>query len=141
MKLLYLDLETTDVKVVWGTGIHQIGLIIEVDGEVKEEHDIKVAPFEADTINPKSLEVAGVTEEDLEDYILPNLAQQQLVGVLSKYVDPFNPEDKFHFVRNEIACGFSLSSSPNFRKWSVHSSPIGSLTAAAALQATSRRFH
>ena len=43
MKLLFLDLETTGVK-FWRNGIHQIGGIVDIDGQEAERFDIRLAP-------------------------------------------------------------------------------------------------
>lgn len=60
MKLLFFDLETTGVK-FWGNGIHQIGGIVDIDGQETERFDIRLAPNPAATIEQEALDVAGVT--------------------------------------------------------------------------------
>ena len=42
-KLLFFDLETTGVK-FWRNGIHQIGGIVDIDGQEVERFDIRLAP-------------------------------------------------------------------------------------------------
>ena len=46
-KLLFFDLETTGVK-FWRNGIHQIGGIVDIDGQEAERFDIRLAPNPAD---------------------------------------------------------------------------------------------
>lgn len=41
-KLLFFDLETTGVK-FWRNGIHQIGGIVDIDGQETERFDIRLA--------------------------------------------------------------------------------------------------
>ena len=41
-KLLFFDLETTGVK-FWRNGIHQIGGIVDIDGQEAERFDIRLA--------------------------------------------------------------------------------------------------
>lgn len=48
-KLLFFDLETTGVK-FWRNGIHQIGGIVDIDGQEVERFDIRLAPNPAATI-------------------------------------------------------------------------------------------
>lgn len=48
-KLLFFDLETTGVK-FWRNGIHQIGGIVDIDGQEAERFDIRLAPNPAATI-------------------------------------------------------------------------------------------
>ena len=58
-KLLFFDLETTGVK-FWRNGIHQIGGIVDIDGQETERFDIRLAPNPAATIEHEALDVAGV---------------------------------------------------------------------------------
>lgn len=54
MKLLFFDLETTGVK-FWRNGIHQIGGIVDIDGQEAERFDIRLAPNPAATIEQEAL--------------------------------------------------------------------------------------
>lgn len=49
MKLLFFDLEANGVK-FWRNGIHQIGGIVDIDGQEVERFDIRLAPNPAATI-------------------------------------------------------------------------------------------
>ena len=53
-------------------GIHQLsGYIVVIENKmpvIKEEFDYHIKPFEGALINDKSLEIAGITREDLETY-------------------------------------------------------------------------
>ena len=64
MKIFYFDLETTGVK-FWKNGIHQISGAIEIDGEIKEEFDYHVQPYERAEIEDEALAVGGVTREQI----------------------------------------------------------------------------
>lgn len=66
-KLLFFDLETTGVK-FWRNGIHQIGGIVDIDGQEAERFDIRLAPNPAATIEQEALDVAGVTLEQVQSY-------------------------------------------------------------------------
>ena len=59
-KLLFFDLETTGVK-FWRNRIHQIGGIVDIDGQEAERFDIRLALNPAATIEQEALDVAGVT--------------------------------------------------------------------------------
>lgn len=85
MKLLFFDLETTGVK-FWRNGIHQIGGIVDIDGQEAERFDIRLAPNPAATIEQEALDVAGVTLEQVQSYQPMEEGYRQLVGILSKYV-------------------------------------------------------
>lgn len=83
MKLLFFDLETTGVK-FWRNGIHQIGGIVDIDGQEAERFDIRLAPNPAATIEQEALDVAGVTLEQVQSYQPMEEGYRQLVGILSQ---------------------------------------------------------
>lgn len=97
MKLLFFDLETTMVK-FWRNGIHQIGGIVDIDGQETERFDIRLAPNPAATIEQEALDVAGVTLEQVQSYQPMEEGYRQLVGILSKYVNKFDKRDKMYLV-------------------------------------------
>lgn len=97
MKLLFFDLETTGVK-FWRNGIHQIGGIVDIDGQEVERFDIRLAPNPAATIEQEALDVAGVTLEQVQSYQPMEEGYRQLVGILSKYVNKFDKRDKMYLV-------------------------------------------
>lgn len=97
MKLLFFDLETTGVK-FWRNGIHQIGGIVDIDGQEAERFDIRLAPNPAATIEQEALDVAGVTLEQVQSYQPMEDGYRQLVSILSKYVNKFNKKDKMYLV-------------------------------------------
>lgn len=97
MKLLFFDLETTGVK-FWRNGIHQIGGIVDIDGQEAERFDIRLAPNPAATIEQEALDVAGVTLEQVQSYQPMEDGYRQLVSILSKYVDKFDKRDKMYLV-------------------------------------------
>lgn len=96
-KLFVYDLETTGVR-YWKNGIHQISGMVVIDGEVKEEINIKCQPYKDALIEDEALAVAGVTREDLKGYMPFQGAYVELIKLLSKYVDKFNKKDKFYLV-------------------------------------------
>lgn len=94
MKLFYYDVETTGVK-YWRNGIHQISGAIEIDGEIKEYFDFKVRPYPDAIIDPKALEVGGVTLEQVMAYPPMSEVYSQILRMLGKYVDKYDKGDKF----------------------------------------------
>lgn len=78
-KLLFFDLETTGVK-FWRNGIHQIGGIVDIDGQETERFDIRLAPTPAATIEQEALDVAGVTLEQVQSYQPMEEGYRQLEG-------------------------------------------------------------
>lgn len=88
---------TTGVK-FWRNGIHQIGGIVDIDGQEAERFDIRLAPNPAATIEQEALDVAGVTLEQIQSYQPMEEGYRQLVSILSKYVNKFDKRDKMYLV-------------------------------------------
>lgn len=111
MKLFLFDLETTDVSE--NSGIHQISGRIIIEGEVKETFNFHVAPHAGASINPKALEVCGVTLEQIQAYSPMQEVFPQVVAMLDKYIDKYDKKDKFFLV------GYNNSHFDNsqFRHW------------------------
>lgn len=106
MKIIYFDLETTGVN-FWQHGIHQISGAIEIDGEIKEEFNFKVAPNPSAKIEQEALNVGGVTLELIQSYAPMKQVYGELITLLSKYVDKFDKKDKF------FLCGYNNASFDN----------------------------
>lgn len=97
----FIDVETT------GTN-HKENGIIQIAGSVcffteqgveeKETFNYNVAPFDADRIEDKALEVNGVTREQLSTYPGPEVVYTKLVELFSKYCDKYNRQDKMFFI-------------------------------------------
>lgn len=103
-KILWLDTETTGLTEKHG--LVQVAGIIDIDGVVKEEFDIKCAPFPNDAIDEGALKGQGRTITDVMAFPDPRKSFQHFEAVLGKYVDKFNREDKYiiagHNVRFDI---------------------------------------
>lgn len=97
MKLFFFDLETTGTN-PGRHGIHQISGQIVIDGETKENFNWYVRPNPRAQIDPKALQVSGVTEEQIRNYPPMEQVYGELIDMLSKYVDRYNPKDKFFLV-------------------------------------------
>ena len=97
MKLCYIDLETTGTK-PYKHAIHQIAGFIEIDNILEKEFEFRLAPHEYAEIDPKALEIAGVSEDTLHTYEEPDKAFKRLRSLLSSYVNRFDRSDKFYFI-------------------------------------------
>ena len=97
MKLAYIDVETTGLSANKNF-IHQLAMIIEIDGEVVEELNLKVKPPTGAIINKKALEIGGVTIDDLRQYPEYDEQYKVFVDTLGKHVDKYDKQDKYHFV-------------------------------------------
>lgn len=101
VKILYLDLETTGLY-SRRHGIIQIAGIIEIDGNIAEEFNFKVKPFEEDEVVEKALEVNKTSEAEIKLYEDPKEVFFKFITKLSKHVNRFDKNDKFHIIGYKI---------------------------------------
>lgn len=101
MKLLYLDTETTGLDPA-KNAVVQIAGIIEIDGEVKEEFNLKPKPFYGQLLDPEALKINGITKDGLEELEPPEAIYEQIKGILDKYVDKYDRSDKLYLVGQNI---------------------------------------
>lgn len=97
MLKIYYDLETTGTD-VRKHSIHQLALIVEVDGEVVETVEIRTAPHPKAQIDPKALKTSKVTEEQIRAYQPMEQAYRQFLQLFRKYVDPYDKTSRAHLV-------------------------------------------
>jgi len=98
MKEFWNDTETAGLAPSSSALLQIAGQII-IDGDVKEEVNINLQPFPEDRISDKALEINGLKREDLfsPDRMTPAAGYQALMNILKKYVDKYEPKDKFQF--------------------------------------------
>jgi DNA polymerase-3 subunit epsilon len=75
--------------------IIQIGALVEIDGEVVEEINLRCQPFDWDAVEPEALAISGATIEKLRSYCEPSETYQKFTKILGKYVNKYDPKDKF----------------------------------------------
>lgn len=97
MKKLYIDTETTGLD-ARKNGIIQVSGIIEIDGAVAQEFNIKCQPMPGDQVEPKALEVTGTTQEMIMTYESGSSAYQELVSIFDRYISKYDKSDKFQVV-------------------------------------------
>jgi DNA polymerase III epsilon subunit-like protein len=89
-----LDVETTGLDPE-KNGVIQIGALIEMDSKFVESFTQEVRTFSADEVSEKALAISGKTEDAIAGFLDPTIAYKIFVGVLGRYVDKYNPADKF----------------------------------------------
>jgi DNA polymerase-3 subunit epsilon len=94
IKKIFYDLETTGLDPVIN-GVHQLSGCIEIDGNVAEYFNFKMKPFPTDELEPKALEVGGITIADLATYPDPEEVYKKFLSLMGKYVNKFDKKDKF----------------------------------------------
>lgn len=97
MKLLFLDTETTGVDPL-KNGVVQIAGIVDIDGEVVEEFELKCRPFPGQTYTMEALKVIEKTIDELKAYPDPRETFNTLLKIFQKYIDRYNKNDKFNLV-------------------------------------------
>ena len=97
MKLFFADTETTGLDPLRNEAF-QLAFIIEVDGKVVCEKNIKMRPAHPETADAKALEVTQKTLEELAAYPLRAQGFRELNATLAKYVDRYDKNDKFVWI-------------------------------------------
>lgn len=94
MKALYFDVETTGLDPVKNDVI-QLAMIVEVDGLVVGELELKIQPHDYDNIDQAALDVHGITLEEIKTFLPPKEAHKQIVVFWEKFIKKFDKTDKF----------------------------------------------
>ena len=98
MKVLWLDTETTGLDPE-KNGLIEIAGLVEIDGEVRDEFVINSGLFEDQEISEGAAQLQGLSVDDfaarINEYKPPRIAYDDLMHNLEKYVDRYNPNDKF----------------------------------------------
>ncbi len=106
-KILFFDLETTGVDSK-KNGIHQISGMLQVDGCILEEFNIKFKPDENLVIEPDALAVSNLTIADLETRELSeNDAYGKFIKIIANHCDKYNKKDKIYL------CGYNNAAFDN----------------------------
>ena len=101
-KILYLDLETTGL--VEGVhGIIQLAAIVEIDGEITDEVDLRMRPMLKHEISPEALSVHGLTEDEIRNYPHADFTFKQFESLLTRYVNKYEKLDKFILAGYNVA--------------------------------------
>ena len=123
MKQVFIDVETTGVN-HWENVVHQIAGVIEIDGHVADEFDLKVRPHESAIITQEALDVCGKTEAELMAYPHRSEAYGRLIELFGKYISKFNKTDKFffcaynaHFDNQFVRSFFAQNDDKYFGSW------------------------
>jgi len=102
MKIFWLDTETTGVS----AGLHamiQLACLIEINGEVQSTFLTNVRPHPGARIDKKALEVNKLRESDLISYPEPLDIHRQITDLMKRYVDKYDPNDKFVLAGYNVA--------------------------------------
>lgn len=121
---IFYDTETTGTN-HFKHCIHQLAGLVEVDGEVVEEFDIRMAPHPKAIIDPVALSVCGKTEAEIRAYPDFKIGKANFCKMLEKYIDKYDKKSKAYLVGfnnlkfdNEfLRMLFDLSGDQFFASW------------------------
>lgn len=103
MKLLYLDCESSglDSKV---NAMLQVSGIIEIEGKVVQEFDLRLRPHPSAVISPEALRINKLDPERLHDpdRLEPLEAYKKLKSIFLTYIDKYDKADKFYLVGQNV---------------------------------------
>ena len=95
-KILWVDTETTGLR-PWVHDIHQLAVLVEIDGAIVEEILFKMQPIDMTTVEARALAVSNTEYDDLMTFENPLTAFQQFTALMDKYVKRTDKNDKFVF--------------------------------------------
>ncbi len=93
-KVLFLDTETSGLFEK-KHDIHQLACLIEIDGKLVDEKVFYCQPTNWENVDKKALQICNVTMEQIMDYPPPYETYLQVTQLFDKYIDKYNPADKF----------------------------------------------
>jgi len=142
-KILWLDTETTGITA--NSYPFQFAGIIEIDGVIKDQFDIKCRPFPGSDISEEALQVTGKTLAEIMAYPAPEAAHKQLVALFGKYIDKFDKNDKFIIAGHNVPFDFEMvlkwfkkCGDPYFGSWVHYKINFDTLAVIKALQVVGR---
>lgn len=143
MKACYIDVETGGLN-PQKSALLQIGCLIEIDGEIKEELVYNIQPLMSDEVDPKALAVNGLDLETIETFQKPFDVYTMFCGALEQYVNKFDRADKFHFIGYNsqafdapfIRAFFSKNKDKYYGSWFFHPTIDVMILAAQSLRKT-----
>lgn len=94
MKIIVIDTETTGT-LYYKHYIHQLSGMIVIDDVIKEKFNFNIAPHEKALVDEQALKVSGVDLATIQSYPHRTTQFNAFKAILAKYVDPYNPTDKF----------------------------------------------
>ena len=97
MKKIFYDLETTGVDPKLH-GVHEIAMMLEIDGVLLAEKVFKVRPHERAIYDPAAMRTCKTTPEELKKYPPMRGVFMEIIEFLSRFIDKFEQKDKAFLV-------------------------------------------
>lgn len=97
LKVIYVDCETTGLDPA-KTELVQLAGIIEINGEVVEEFDLRCRPEKIKNIEAKALACNGLTVAGMRTFPTRLTCYTEFIATLDQYIDRYNKDDKFMWI-------------------------------------------
>jgi len=103
VKLLYLDTETGGLDPKANPAL-QISGIIELDGKIAQDFDLRLRPHPSAVISPEALKINKLDLERLHDpdRLEPIDAYKRLKSIFLTYIDKYDRSDRFYLVGQNV---------------------------------------
>ena len=101
-KVFWVDLETTGTNPV-RHGIIQLAALVEIDGKLEAQLNLKIAPLSKHEIEQDALDINSVTEDEIRTYPHQSTQYPELEALLSQYINRYEKLDKF------ILAGYNIN--------------------------------
>ena len=105
-KTLWFDVETTGLS-AYKNAIIQFACLVDIDGKIEDEKELKIAPLETDEIEDAALKVNGITRVELTQFrTAPEVLNGHILPFFNKWINKFDITDKFAFAGFNV--GFDI---------------------------------
>lgn len=111
MKILYFDTETTG-RLPWKHEIVQFAAIVEINGKIVDQLEIKIQPTKFSDIDEEAIAVHGFTVEQMKTFTPTRKAWRVIRDLFNHHVNKFDKNDKFYPAGHNV--GFDLDMLQSF---------------------------
>ncbi|MFC1679943.1 exonuclease domain-containing protein, partial [Elusimicrobiota bacterium] len=78
--------------------IFQLAFLIEIDGKIVQEKEIRMRPERPDRISPEALEITRKTKAELLSYPPKRQGYEELIRTMERWVHRYNKSDKMLWI-------------------------------------------
>ena len=106
-KILWVDLETTGTNSI-RHAIIQLAALVEIDGTIVEELDMRMRPLSKHDVDQEALDSNNTTEEEINSYPAQDEQFPIFKALLERYVKRYEKLDKF------VLAGYNVNFDDDF---------------------------
>ena len=124
MVKIFYDVETTGTNYKVNS-VHKLAMLVEVDGVIVDELNLKIRPHPKAKIEKEALAVGKVTEAEIMQYMPIDKAVRMLIARLGNHIKQYDKTNKAHLIGfnnrgfddNFLRMLFTLADNPYFGSW------------------------